>query len=516
MIIKWKKAAALAVAAALALSACGGSDGGTEGGAAEGATTRGGTLTVGTLNFPTSFANTDSQYGNMALFYQAVYDPLLRAETDGTLKPWLATEWTYNADQTVLTLKLRDDVKFTDGTAFDAAAAAANLERFKGGASPDASNLAGMTAAKAVDATTLEITLGAPDPALLSYLGRNAGLMQSPKSFGAADEATKPVGSGPYIIDTAKTVAESVYTFNANPDYWAADEIHYDTLVLKYINDPAAQINAIKAGEINAINLVNNDALAEVTGAGWTINTSELDWVGLTLVDRDGALDSPLEDPKVRQALSYAFDREAILKGYGAGFGTATNQVFPTSSAGYDKALESQYPYDPAKAKELLAEAGYPDGFELSMPSISILGEAIFAVIKDSLAEIGVTAVYTDVAPADFFADILTPKYPAYLMFLEQSANDWQFINFLVSETAVWNPAHYGDATSKDLISKIQMASDADRAALVKELGAYVFDQAWFIPWYRKQVSFATDAKTTVTMQAGNAVPYLWNYVPKG
>ena len=458
----------------------------------------------------------ESQYGNMVLFYQAAYDGLLRVSADGmTFEPWLATEWSYNDDQTVLTMKLRDDVTFTDGTAFDAEAVVANLERFPTGASPDASNLASVSGVKAIDATTVEITLSAPDPALLAYLARNAGLMQSPASFGAADEATMPVGSGPYVLDAANTVAESVYTFVPNENYWAPETVHYESIVLKPITDPTAMVNAIKAGELNAANLLNNDVVAEVESAGWDIHSQELDWVGITLVDRDGSMGTPLGDPKVRQAINMAFDRAAILEGYGAGAGTVTSQVFPTTSAGFDAALDEVYPYDPEAAKALLAEAGYPDGFELSMPSLAAMGEAIFAIIADSLAEIGVTVTFTEVAPAEFFEQILAPTFPAYLMFLEASTNEWQFINFLISDTAVWNPSHYTDETSKDLISQIQVASDADRPALITELATYVHEQAWFAPFYRKGTAFTTDAGNDVQTQTGNAVPYLWNFVPQ-
>jgi peptide/nickel transport system substrate-binding protein len=118
--------AAIVAAVALSLTGCGaGGDSSAEQSSQ--------TLTLGTLMAPKSFAASDSDFANVSPFYQAVYDTLLRMEPDGTLVPMLATEWTYNEDKTVLTLKLRDDVKFTDGTPFNAEAAKQNLERFKTG-----------------------------------------------------------------------------------------------------------------------------------------------------------------------------------------------------------------------------------------------------------------------------------------------------------------------------------------------------------------------------------------------
>ena len=258
-----RKLGGLAIALALVVAACGGDDddvGGEEpsetdasqasaadGGAAttgatdEGAAPsgeRGDTLTVATLARPVlGLSASASEFGNRVLYFQAPYDGLLRAEPDGTIVPWLATEWSYNEDNTVLTMTLRDDVTFTDDTPFNAEAAAQNLIRFRDGTSPDAGNLALMTDATAVDDTTLEITLSAPDPALLNYLARNAGLMQSPATFDTPDEATNPVGTGPYILNQGDTVADSVYTFDANPDYWAPEMIKYDKFVIRVIED---------------------------------------------------------------------------------------------------------------------------------------------------------------------------------------------------------------------------------------------------------------------------------------
>lgn len=463
------------------------------------------TLTVASLQAPVGgLSAAASQYGNRVLFFQAVYDGLLRAEPDGTIVPWLATEWSYNDDNTVLTMKLRDDVKFTDGTPFNAEAAAQNLMRFKDGPSADAGNLALLSGASAVDDSTLEITLSAREPALLNYLARNASLMQSPATFDGPDEATNPVGTGPYILNQGETVADSVYTFNANPDYWAPEYVKFDKLVIQAIADATASLNAIRAGEINASNLITNDAIPEVEAAGWDLHPQELDWVGLTLVDRDGALGSPLAKVEVRQAINHAFDREAILQGIESGYGTPTAQVFRAKSPGFDPALDELYPYDPEKAKELLAAAGYPDGFSIDMPTVSALGEPLFAVIGDQLAAVGIDVNFVDES-ADYFAAILAPKYPSYLMFLEQASNDWQFVNFLISENAVWNPSHYTDETSAGLISTIQTTEGDDQANAVAELGAYVTEQAWFAPWYRKQSTYATDATVDVEIQTGNA-----------
>ncbi len=488
-----------------------GTGAGTSGAATACTAERGDTLTVAAIGYPVQGLEANvAEVANRGMYFQAVYDSLLRAEPDGTIVPWLATEWEYNDDNTVLTLKLRDDVTFTDGTPFNADAAAQNLIRFRDGTAPGAGFLALLADAKAVDDTTLEITLSGPDPAFLNYLTRDPGMVQSPASFDTGD----PIGSGPYIYNAGDSVTESVYTYDANPDYWAPEMVKYDKLVVRYLQDATATLNAIKAGEVNAANLISSNMIPDVEGAGWDLHTQELDWVGLTLVDRDGAMGTPLGDVKVRQAINQAFDREALLQGLEAGYGSVTTQVFREDSAGFDPALDELYPYDPDAAKQLLADAGYPDGFDLSLPTATALGEQFFATIQDQLGAIGIDVSYTDEG-SDYFGAILAPKYPAYLMFLEQALNDWQFVSFLLSETATWNPAHYSDATSEELISTIQNTEGEEQAAATKELGKYVTEQAWFAPWYRKQATFATDATVDAVVQTGNAVPYIFNYCPQ-
>src|SRR3954463_10960799 len=205
---------------ALALTACGGSS--------SGDSSSSDPLTLGAIVPPTSFAAANANWANESPYIQAVYDSLLRESPEAEIEPSLATDWAYDDTKTVLTMTLRDDVTFTDGTKFDADVAAQNVLRFKAGTSPDASYLANVADATAVDPTTLQITLSQPDPALLNYLAQNAGAQESPAAFGKPDEQTTPVGSGPYLLDTKNTVVGSKYVFTKNPDYWSPDDQHFD------------------------------------------------------------------------------------------------------------------------------------------------------------------------------------------------------------------------------------------------------------------------------------------------
>jgi len=511
--IRWKKAAAaaaIAVTAAIALTACAG--GGSGGG--NGDSGSGGTLTLAGILAPTTFDPAGAEWGNRSPFYQAVFDTLLLATPEGTIEPWLATKWSYNDDNTVLTLTLRDDVTFTDKSKLTGAVVVKNMQRFKDGTSPDAGYFAGVKSFEAPDDTTVVITLNAPDPAMLNYLTRDPGLVGAEASLDSADVKTNPVGSGPYMLDTSATVTGTSYVYKKNPDYWNPDVQHYDNLTINVLTDPTAALNAIKAGEANGVKLANNDSLAEVEGAGWTVNANELDFQGLLLLDRAGSMDPSLGNVKVRQAINYAFDRAGLLKATQSDHGTVTTQVFPATSAAYDKSLDTYYTYDPKKAKQLLSEAGYPNGLSIKMPTVSALGATTYTLVAQQLADVGITVEATDVPIGNFISDLLAPKYPASFMALEQNP-DWQLIQFMIAPSAVFNPFHYSDPKVDDYMKQIQYGDKATQDSVAKELNTYIVEQAWFAPFYRVQGSVATDANTAVKMLPTNAYPNVYDFTPK-
>lgn len=505
----WKRAAVgVAVTAALALTGCAGNPNGGAGGGGD-------TLVLGAVLAPTTLDPAGSEWGNRAPFYQAMYDTLLLATAAGEIEPFLAESWEYNDDNTVLTLTIRDDVTFIDGSALTAEVVRQNLERFKNGTSPDAGYFAGLETIEAPDENTVVLTLAAPDPAMLNYLTRDPGLIASAEAFADPESlATDPVGSGPYILDTAATVTGTSYTYTKNPDYWNPDLQHYETLVINVLGDPTAGLNAIKAGEVNGIKLANNDNLAEVESTGWTINANELDFQGILLLDRAGTMSEPLADVRVRQAINHAFDRAALLTALQDDNGTVTTQVFPSSSSAYDPALDERYPYDPEAARQLLADAGYADGFTLSMPSTNLLGATTYTLVAQQLADIGITVEHTDTGN-NFIADLLAPKFPASFMALEQNP-DWQLTQFMISSSSVFNPFDFADPTVDALLAELQNGDEAEQDAVASELNAYIVEQAWFAPWYRVQNSIATDANTTVEMMPTNVYPAIYDFRPRG
>ncbi len=517
-------AASIAVAAVGVTTACsddedvagGGNGTATEtGGETQGSgSTSGGELVMGLITAPMSFDPSVAEWGNRLPYYQAVYDTLLVATPENTIDPWLATEWEYDEAQTTLTLTLRDDVTFSDGEPLNAEAVALSMNRFKDGTGPDAGYMRNVDTITADGETTVVVTFTAPDPAFLNYLTRTAGLVASPAAVDNEDLPTNPVGSGPYTLDVANTVTDTSYTFVKRDGYWNPDVQHYDTIVMRVFNDTTAMLNALRAGEINYAKLSAAETFPEAEGAGWTLNKNELDFQGLLLLDRAGTQVPELADVRVRQAINHVFDRAAMLEAVALGYGTVTTQVFPPTSVAYDPALDERYPFDVEKAKSLMAEAGYEGGFSIEMPSSPILGSAVYALIAQALSEINITVNYVEPGQ-NFIADLLAPKFAAAFMALEQNP-DWQLTQFMIAEGAVFNPYKYADETVSGILEEYRTADESRREELIKELNAYIVEQAWFAPFYRIEGVIATDPDTTVEMLPTNTIPNLYDTKPAG
>ena len=503
---------AAAASLAMVLAGCGG---GSSSGSNGGTSSNSGTLTLGLLVPATTFEAPDMNWANESPYGQAVYDGLLQASPSGAIEPHLATAWSYNASKTVLTMTLRTGVKFTDGTAFDASVAAQNLEAFKTGTSNNAADLVNMVSATASSPTTLVITLKQPDPAFLVYLTQNPGQMESPKAWTTSTAKTVPVGSGPYVMDTKDTVVGSSYVFTANPNYWDKSQQHYGKLVMNVYSTPTAILDSIEGGQVNAANTFDNTSLTQIQNAGFTVYPLQLNWAGLLLMDRNGTMASPLAKVQVRQAINYAFDRTALLKALSSGYGSVTSLIFPTYSPGYNSSLNSYYTYDPAKAKQLLAQAGYPNGFTMNMPEAAALGASTYALIAQQLSSIGIKVNYTSYQGNQIFTAILAPKFPATYFILQEDPTAWQESQFVIAQTATWNPFHTANAAVAGYIKTIQVGSTAQADAATTALNQYLVQNAWFAPFFRQQSSFVADKNTLVTVQVGNALPYLWNIKPK-
>lgn len=495
---------AAGAAAALVLSGCAG--------AAEPTVAHDDTLRIGTMSLPNSLDPVDSIGGSMP-FFQAVYDSLIRRAPDGSYEPMLATDWAYDDTQTVLSLTLRDDVAFDDGTPFDATAAKANLDRFRDSGGPNAAYLAGAEIA-VVDDTHITITVPQADPGLIFYLSDSAGLMANPAKF-AEEEAlvTTPDGTGAYVLDTAATAIGTTWAYDRRDDYWG-EEPDFSTLTISVFDNENAIVNGLKTGQLDSALVQNADQqLAAEQDTSLTMQDVLFDFQGLLLFDRDGVITPALADPKVRQALNYAVDRETLLSVVRDGRGEVTSQVWGVDTQGYDESLDDHYTHDPDKARDLLAEAGYEDGFELTLPRLTtIVTDSIASALQADFEAVGVTLTWADVDSATALQQIFVNReFSGMVMNMGQSSSDW------ITQSTLLAPGTFNffgttDETVQRIAGEARALPAEQSAELYRELNQHIVEEAWFLPFYRMTYKLVTVPGITAVPQAGSAETSIYNY----
>lgn len=294
--------------------------------------------------------------GNMRTVDDNIYEVLIgRDPKTMALVPILAESYT-EKDPTTWELKLRSGVKFQNGEAFDAAAAAASVKRIIDPAykSELLSFVSTIKDAKALDASTLQIITSGPDPILPARLTWLA--MVPPKYAGEKDFGTKPSGTGPYKF--VEWVKGDHVTLQANADYWGK-KATVQQVVVRMIPEAATRVAALRANEVDLIRDLPPESVAQAPKVASAAGL-EFPWI------RINTFKGKLADPRVRQALNYAVDKEALAKSLYSGYAVLANgQILTPGHFGYNKDLKA-YPYDLAKAKALLKEAG-AEGLEVSL-----------------------------------------------------------------------------------------------------------------------------------------------------
>lgn len=337
--------------------------------------------------------------------WQNIFEGLVTIDRDGKVQPQLAKSWEISPDGLIYTFKLQSGIKFHDGEAFDATVAKASIERARGADSvnPQKRYFASIDTVEAPDAETLVLKLKEPAGSLIYWLGWPSSSIVGTKS--AADNKVTPVGTGPFRFKSwAK--GDKVELVR-NEDYWNRDKAAVlEGATFRFIGDAQAQAAALKAGGVDAFpefgapelieDLRKDDKLAVVIG-----NTE------LKVVAGMNNARKPFDDKRVRQALMLAVDRATVVEGAWSGFGTPIGSHYTPNDRGYLD-LTGVHPYDVAKAKALLAEAGYPDGFSFTIKAPQMVyAQRTSQVLQALLAEIGVKmTIETTEFPAKWVADV--------------------------------------------------------------------------------------------------------------
>ena len=366
----------------------------------------------GTVNWewqlPTSWDPVTSSAGWDVHVLSLVYSSITAVDKNGNAVGGLASAWKYSPDGKSITFTLRPNLKFSDGTPEDADAVKANILR--GRDTPDsriASQLRGITDVTVISPTSLKVTLSGVDYQVPNLLAGKTGMLVSPTAFkkNASALATQPVGDGPFVLNSY--VPGSRADLSRNPSYWNAKDIHLAKFSVQAITDQQQILAALVSGQVN-VAVIKGSQVQAVKAAGFTINEIQSETVNTLDIKTTVA---PFNNPQVVQALNYAIDRQALVQTQEFGHGTPSYQPFPKGYVGYNPNLANLYPHDLAKAKQLLAAAGYPNGVDITLTTSVAEGTA--EQLQAQLGEAGFRVKLNVIPPAQATQVMYIQKQPA-------------------------------------------------------------------------------------------------------
>lgn len=426
-----------------------------------------------TIGMPLEPPNLDPTVGAAAavdeVVYANVFEGLTRIVRDGTVAPALATDWSVAPDGLSWTFALRPGVRFHDGTPLDAAVVKFSLDRV---IAPDSANAAksqvdAIKAVAVLDPLSVRIDLSRPMADLPLLLGWGDLVIVAPAT--AATNATNPVGTGPFRFAEWRK-GDSVRLVR-NDDYWGRPA-KVGQVVFRLVSDPAAAYAALMAGDVQAFpNFPSPESLPAIAKDGRfavVVGTTE----GETILAVNNAK-PPFDDIRVRRALAHAIDRRALIDGAMSGFGTPIGSHFAPHHPAYLD-LTGRYPHDPAEARRLLAEAGFPDGFAttLRLPPVGYArrgGELVAA----QLAKVGIRAQIRNIEWAQWLEQVYRNRDYDLTIVSHTEPRDYD----VYARTNYY--FGYDSPAFRDLIQRLSETTDAAaRTALLHDVQRRIADDA--------------------------------------
>jgi peptide/nickel transport system substrate-binding protein len=472
---------------------------------------RGGVLKVGMQADPTSL---DPQKTSLtALFHvtEHIYSALVRLKPDLTVEPDLAEKWDISADGKTYTFTLRKGVKFHSGRGLTSADVKYTFDRLvdKTTASPNASLLAPAESVTTPDDNTVMITLKQADASFLTNLTSPAAVIINKDAVQQNGDLTKTAdGTGPFRFK--EYVPNTRVVLERNPDYWESGKPYLDGIEMTIAADDTARTAAVRTGTVDFIEYAPLKDIPSLKSDGSLAlagdQNTNIRFIGLNVTRK------PFSDLKVRQAIAAVVDREAVLGPAVFGFGTATVEIFPP---GYWAGLGvNPSPPDVARAKQLLADAGYPQGFSttiLSWSQYSFLSNAA-VVVQDQLKQIGIAADINLEENAAFIKDYLDNNFDltvsgtsAYV-----DPNDIYLRNFGTNQPS--NAVRYSNPKADDLIAQgVATTDQAKRKQIYQQLQQLLLDD---VPWVNLYIANQFEAMKTY-VKGYTHIPTGTNYTLK-
>ena len=407
-----------------------------------------------------------------------IFETLTKINPDGTVSPLLAESWEVSPDLKTYTFRLRKGVKFQNGEAFNASAVKFSFERAAAEKSTnkDKRTFSGMESVAAIDDHTVVVLNKSLDPDFLFLMGQATAIIVEPKS--ADTNATKPVGTGPYQLTTWSRGSSIVLSHWAG--YRSASSVKIRKVTFRFISDPAAQVAALLAGDIDAFPRVTPRSVAQFkSNPKFQVVVSGSRAKTILAINNKK---KPLDDVRVRRAIAAAIDRKAVIEGAGDGYGAPIGSHYVPGAFGYVDTTGIN-PFNIEKAKALLAEAGIKTPLELSLklppPPYARQGGEVIAA---QLAKIGIIAKIENVEWAQWLSGTFTNKN--YDLTIISHVEPFDLGNYA-------KPGYYWGYESPQfnaLFDKIQNAPRAaDRAKLLGDAQRMLANEAVHAYLYQPQ-----------------------------
>ena len=429
-------------------------------------------VVLGMVLEPTSLDPTTAAAAAIGeIVHYNVLEGLTKVSMDGAVTPLLADNWYHTPDGKTYTFTLRKGVKFSDGAPFDANAVKFSFDRARAAGSTNKAKKAvfdNISSVVVQDAHTVILVLNNAEALLPFRLGENPAVILHPNS--AASAATKPVGTGPYKLDTwNKGSAISLVKWDGHRD---AAKVRIRKVTFRFINDPAAQVAALLAGDIDGIPRFG--ALQSIkqfqADKRFVVEVGSTSGKGIVAINNRKA---PLNDVRVRRAIGHAIDRKAFIDGAQEGLGKAIGSHFAPTDLGYLD-LTKQSAYDPEKAKALLKEAGITTPLNLTLtlppPQYARKGGEIIAA---QLAKVGIIAKIENVEWAQWLSGPFKGNFDLTII---------NHVEPLDYATAYADPNYYygyDSAKFRGLVATLAATSDQkEKAKLWRDIQRQLADDA--------------------------------------
>ncbi len=421
-----------------------------------------------------------------------IFDSLLAVDNEtGELVAALGTEWEISEDGLEYDFTLRDGVTFHDGTPFNAEDVVATFEAGADPVNAYFDQYEGVTV-EVIDDLHVKLITDDPDVLFMRLLSE-LPIISAEQFAEGGNQAIEdfPIGTGPFKF--VEWVKGSRIVLQANPDYWEEGKPHVAEVIFRPIPESSTRLAAIQTGEVHIVNRLSSDEAKQLLGVqGVQVVRYPTDRVYyIAFNNLTTGVGAPTEDPRVRQAMNLAVDRQAIIDGLFDGFADLSNGFVTPQNLGYDPSVEP-FPYDPERARELLAEAGYPDGFEIGMacPIGAYTNfEEVCQAVAGYLAEVGITMEGGEVQlmESGVFWDLEANKELVPLFGDSWSASEGEAYPRLFGALGGMDASYsaWSDPVIDDYLVQISQEFDREaRAELYGELQHYMIEDPSFIYLY--------------------------------